>query len=191
MNVDDEKSRKILKPSAPRPMLSLLEGCKIVESIVGSDISDLRDKALISMLFYNLLRLEPVLRMKPKDLFLHFKPPLMRVPNTNRGFQSSEEQHNMPCFPETETALIAYIRRADVASDLHGPLFRTLDPITGKITSKALSARSARASINERARQVGINRDISPHELRVAGSLLLGKQLRAIGWIEPRQPQME
>jgi len=87
-----------------------------------------------------------------------------------------DDELTATCFPEAEVALNAYIEKAGLASDLQGPLFRAFDK-TGKITSNPLSARAAHFFINQRARRAGIEREISLHEFRVAGTQLLKEQV--------------
>jgi integrase len=174
MNHDGKKSRRILKPSEPRPRLNHLEARRIFESIDGSDVSGLRDRALIALIFYNHIRPGDALRMTCGDLFWRGINPYLRVPTTRGGYR--EDELTVTCFPEAEVALNAYIEKAGLASDLLGPLFRTLDRKTGKVTRNPFSARAAHLFINQHARRAGIEREISLLEFRAAGAQLLKGQ---------------
>jgi site-specific recombinase XerC len=168
------RTRKPLNPAQPNPRLSHLEAIKIFDSIQSSDLSALRDRALISLIFYNHLRLVNALGMECKDLFWSGDHPYLRI-FTSKGLTERRELI-LPCCPEAERALTRYLGQADLASDLQGPLLRAVDPRTGEISSKSLSARAAQFFINQRAHQAGIKREISPHEFRAAGAVLLGEQ---------------
>jgi hypothetical protein len=113
--------------------------------------------------------------MKPGDLLWRDENPYLRVPRTRPLYRKHEII--VPCFPEAEAVLNAYIEKAGLASDLQGPLFRTIDGRTGKVTSSSLSARAAQFAINQRARRVGIKREIALHEFRAAGAQLLKEQV--------------
>jgi integrase len=175
MEHDGEKSRPALKASEPGPKLNHLEVHKIFTAIDDSSVSGLRDRALIALMFYNHLRLGSALLMQPEDVFWQNGHPYLRVLRTERGHQ--EREIILPCFPEAYAALIAYVENALFPSELRGPLFRTVDGMTGKVTSRSLSARAARVAINQRARRAGIEREITPHEFRVAGAQLLKEQV--------------
>lgn len=174
MKHDGEKSRRILKTSEPRPKLNHLEVRKILAAIDDSDVSGLRDRALIALLFYNHVRLGSALRMQPEDVFWQNEHPHLRVLVTNG--RDRERQIILPCFPEAYAALIDYVEKALFPSELRGPMFRTVDRRTGLVTSEPLPARAADLAINRRARQAGFERDISHHELRAAGARLLREQ---------------
>lgn len=175
MKHDGEKSRRVLKTSEPRPKLNHFEVHKILTAIDDSGVSGLRDRALIALMFYNHLRLGSALRMQPEDVFWQNEHPYLRVLLTEKGHR--EREIILPCFPEAYAALIAYVENALLPSELRGPLFRTVDQRTGKVTSKSFSAREAHISINQRARRAGIEREISLHEFRIAGAQLLKAQV--------------
>jgi site-specific recombinase XerD len=174
MNHDGEKSRRVLKTSEPRPKLNHLEVHKILAAIDDSDVSGLRDRALIALLFYNHLRLGSGLRMQPEDVFWQNERPYLRVFVRKGG--DREHEIIVPCFPEAYAALIDYVEKALFPSELRGPLFRTVDQRTGNVTGDSLSARTAHFSINQHAHRAGIEREISPHEFRAAGAVLLKEQ---------------
>ncbi len=171
MNHDGEKSRRVLKTAEPKPRLTHLEARRIFESIDGSDVRDLRDRALIALLYYNHVRLGSALLMKPDDVFWQNEPPYLRVLVTKGG--DREHQIILPCFPEAYAALIDYVEKALFPSELRGPLFRTVDQRTGNVTGESLSARMAHFSINQLARRAGIEREISLYEFLAAGTQLL------------------
>jgi integrase len=152
-----------------------MQARRIFESIDCADISGLQDRALIALIFYNHLRAGDALRTKVGTLFWQSKHPYLRVQSTKIGCR--EVELTVPCFPEAEAALNAYIEKAELACDLQGPLFRSFDPGTGKITNSPLSARAAHISINHRARRAGIEREITLHEFRAAGAQLLKEQV--------------
>jgi len=176
MDNDAVNSRKIMRPTSPRPQLSDLEARRIFESIDRCELSGLLYRALIALIFHNHLRREDVLRLKVGDLFWEGKHAYLRVHQRTR-LGHREDEFAMPCFPEAEAALIAYVEKAEIAADLRGPLFRTLDHRTGRVTSKPLSSIAAGLSINQHARRAGIEREISLREFRVAGARLLKEQV--------------
>jgi integrase len=125
MKHDGERSRRVLRTSEPRPKLDHLEEHKILDAIDDSDVSGLRDRALIALMFYNHLRLGSALRRQPKDMFWQNDHPYLRILRTEKWHQ--EREIFLPCFPEAYAALIAYVENALFPSEFRGPLFRTVE----------------------------------------------------------------
>jgi hypothetical protein len=132
------------------------------------------------LIFYNHLRLADALNMNCGDLFRKDKQPYLRIfrskSPTWRKDGVAPIEFTLLCVPEAELALIRYMEKAHLVSDVEGPLFRTVSPRTRDVTSESLSAQAASWSMNQRARQAGIERQISIHEFRLAGVSLLKKQ---------------
>jgi len=174
------RTLKPLNPSEPRPLPDHHEADRLFDSIDCSDVSGLRDRALMSLIFYNHLRLSDALGMERRNMFWKRQQPYLRIFGSKAlpKRRDREDEVILPCLPEAERALTGYIGKSNLTSDLEGPLLRTVDRGTGKVTRKPLSAKAAHLAINRRARQAGFEREISLHELRIAGARLLKEQAK-------------
>jgi integrase len=172
--MQESSSAQRPKAVAPcQPRLSLAEAQAIFQSIDCRDVSGLRDRALVALVFHNHLRPEEALRMKIGDFLRRGGRYFLRLSGSNR---TNPRSHFFAlCFSEAELALASYLESSP-ASDLNGPLFRALDPETGALSAKRLSARDAQFAINQRASSLGFTREISLHEFRMAGVGLIRKQ---------------
>jgi integrase len=162
-----------------RPRITHGEARKLIEAIDCSSLAGMQSRALASLLFFNHLRLGDALGLRPADLIWKGSRPYLLV-SRQRWSGQREEQFALTCFPEALTALAGYIEKAKLDSDPNSPIFRTIEQGTGEPTSRPLSARAASRYLNEIARQIGIEREISPHEFRAAGASLLKDQMDSL-----------
>lgn len=165
-----------LKQAEGRPRLDPVEARKLIDAIDASSVAGMQTRALASLLFFNHLRLGDAMGLRPADLIWEGSRPQLLI-SRQRWRGQREGKFALTCFPETLTALAGHIEKAKLASDPNSPMFRTIDERTGEATSRPLSARAAYRYLNESARRAGIEREISPHEFRIAGAALLKDQL--------------
>lgn len=165
-----------LKQAEGRSRLTPVEARKLIEAIDGSSPAGVQTRALASLLFFNHLRLGDALGLRPADLIWEGSRPYLLI-SRQRSRGQQEDKFALTCFPETLTALTGHIQKAKLASDPNSPMFRAFDQGTGEPTSRPLSARAAFRYLNESARRIGLEREISPHEFRIAGASLLRDQI--------------
>jgi integrase len=77
--------------------------------------------------------------------------------------------HEMPCHHTLEAYLDAYIEGAGISAEGKGPLFRTIQRGTGRLSSTALPQANAYAMVTRRARAAGLDTKIGNHTFRATG----------------------
>ena len=101
------------------PVLDGKKGCALLDSMPTATVRDLRDRALIAILTYSLVRVSAALTMKIEDLVPQDAGWQIR-PHENGGKHAV-----IPCHHVLAEALHAYIDAAGIAEDRKGWLFRT------------------------------------------------------------------
>lgn len=103
MNQDRERlprTRRPLKPAQPRPRLNHVEALRIVEAIDCSDVSGVQTCALVSLMFYNNLRLGQALDLKCGDVHLQGPHPsllisMQRMPSIEKTSSQCPALHRL------------------------------------------------------------------------------------------------
>ena len=142
------------------PVLDEAEAKLLLNSIQGTDIVSLRDRALIALMIYSFARITAALSMDVKD----YSPRGRRM-----WIQLKEKggrQHSMPCHHKLEEYLDAYLGAAGITE---GPLFRSAKGRTGVLTENRLRRTNAFDAVRRRAQQAGILTPIGPHTFRATG----------------------
>ncbi len=75
----------------------------------------------------------------------------------------------MPAHLNLDTYLEEYIRRAGIAQDRKGPLFRTAHGKTGQLTRNPMLQQDVHRMIRKRAQAAGIETEIGCHTFRATG----------------------
>jgi site-specific recombinase XerD len=141
---------------------------KLIASIDTSSITGLRDRALITLMYYTFGRVSAVIALDVKDYYARGK----------RFFVGLEEKggkhHEVPLHHKALEYLDAYIEAGGLAGKKDAPLFCSSK---GKAKEKVLSeTRMSRVDawkmIKRRALRAGIKEDISPHSFRGTGITL-------------------
>jgi integrase len=101
--------------------------------------------------------------MKVEDVFTQNRRLWVRL------HEKGGKDHAMPCHHNLEQALATYIDGADLATDLKGPLFRTVGRGTGQLTRTSLPQANAYAMTRRRAQSAGIKTKIGNHSFRATG----------------------
>ena len=143
------------------PVLDEAEAKLLLNSIGGTDVVSLRDRALIALMIYSFARISAALSMDIKD----YSPRGRRM-----WIQLKEKggrQHAMPCHHKLEEYVDAYLELANITDD--GPLFRSAKGRTGVLTENRLRRTNAFDAVRRRARQAGILTPICPHTFRATG----------------------
>jgi site-specific recombinase XerD len=141
---------------------------QLISSIETDTIMGLRDRALITMMYYTFGRVSAVVALDVRDFY----------PRGKKYFVALREKggkdHEVPLHHKALEYLDAYIEAAGLAGQKDAALFRTSKG-TGK--SKALSEKrmhrvDAWRMIKSRALRAGIKEDVSPHSFRGTGITL-------------------
>ena len=142
------------------PVLDEVEAKLLLNSMQGTDVVSLRDRALIALMIYSFARITAALSMDVKD----YSPRGRRM-----WIQLKEKggrQHAMPCHHKLEEFVDAYLNAANI---MDGPLFRSAKGRTGVLTENRLRRTNAFDAVRRRARQAGILTPICPHTFRASG----------------------
>lgn len=142
------------------PVLDEFEAKLLLESIDGTDLVSLRDRALIALMVYSFARITAALAMDVSDLSHRGRRMWIRLK------EKGGRQHAMPCHHKLEEHLDAYIHEAVISE---GPLFRSAKGRTGMLTANRLLRTNAFDAVRRRARQAGILTPICPHTFRATG----------------------
>jgi integrase len=79
------------------------------------------------------------------------------------------KQHEMLCHHTLEIYLDAYIEGTGIGAEGEGPLFRTIQRGTGRLSTTALPQSNAYAMVTRRARAARIETKIGNHTFRATG----------------------
>jgi integrase/recombinase XerD len=102
------------------PVLSSEQARKLLDSIESNTLIGLRDRALIGTMVYSFARVGAAVTMKVGDYFQHRKRWWLRL------HEKGGKRHEVPCHPNLEEYLDAWIAGAGINRDKKGPLFRSM-----------------------------------------------------------------
>jgi integrase/recombinase XerC len=145
------------------PILDAKEAGHLLASIPLESIAGLRDRALIALMVYSFARVGAALAMRVGDVFRERGRLLVRLR------EKGGKRHEMPCHHLLEDYLAAYLEAAGIAADPGGPLFRSIDRRTKRLSARPLAQADAWEAVNRRARAVGIETTIGNHTFRGTG----------------------
>ena len=154
---------KLKVTSGKTPVLDEADAKLLLNSITGTDLVSLRDRALIALMTYSFARISAALSMDVKDYSARGRRMWIQLK------EKAGRQHAMPCHHKLEEHLDAYIRAAGISDHNKGPLFRSAKGRTGILTENRLRRGNAYDAIRRRARQAGIASQICPHTCRATG----------------------
>ena len=135
----------------------------------------MRDRALIGLMVYSLARVGAALGMKVEDAFTKNRRLWVRL-NEKGG-----KHHEMPCHHNLEEYLHAYIYGCGLGADPKGPLFRTIQGRTGRLSENGLVQSEAYRMIVRRRKAAGIETKAGNHTFRATG---ITAYLKAGGTLE-------
>ncbi len=144
------------------PVLSAEEARKLLDSIETTTLIGIRDRALIGVMVYSFARVGAAVAMRVGDFFQHRKRLWLRL------HEKGGKRHEVPCHPNLESYLNAYIRAAGIASDTKGRLFRSMHKGDG-LTDKAMTRFDAFHMIKRRAKAAALPYSTCCHTFRATG----------------------
>jgi integrase/recombinase XerD len=145
------------------PVLHVEEMRRFLERMDISTVIGLRDRALIGLMVYSFGRVSAVVKMSVKDYFPKGKRHFIRL------HEKGGKYHEVPVHHKAEDFLDAYIEAAGIADAKNTPLFRSAGGRGRELTKNEMSRFDVWAMVKRRAREAGIQEEISPHSFRATG----------------------
>lgn len=144
------------------PVLTAEEARQLLDSIDVRTISGLRDRALIGVMVFSFARVSAVVGMNVEHYFAQRRRMWFRLR------EKGGKDHDVPAHRKAEDYVDAYLGRAGVRSELHGPLFRTID-CKRRLTNARMQRGDALRMMKRRAKRAGIASRVCCHTMRATG----------------------
>ena len=135
----------------------------LLSSIPTDNLVGLRDRALIGTLLYTFARVSAATAMRVGDYYPVGKSRWVRL------HEKGGRHHEMPCHHTLQEWFDAYIEAAGIEADTRGPLFRTAEGRTGRLTTTAATQPDVYRMIGRRAEAAGVATRIGCHSWRARG----------------------
>lgn len=145
------------------PVLTAEEAKELLESIDGSRLPGLRDRALIGIMVYTFARVEAALSMTVEDYYIQGKRSWVRLKEKNA------KAIDMPAHHKLEEFVDAYMDMAGLAGNKKASLFQTFRGRSVQMTGRPMSQSDAWRMIRRRALAAGIATAIGNHSFRATG----------------------
>lgn len=158
--------------SGKTPVLTADEAKQLLASIVPDPekhpeappptISQLRDRALISVMVHSFARVSAALAMKVGDYYTEGRRAWFRL------HEKGGKRHKVPAHHNAAAYMDAYLEAAGIADHRKAPLFRTLDE-RRRLTDRPMDRNDALRMIKRRAKAAGLSEEICCHTFRATG----------------------
>jgi site-specific recombinase XerC len=102
------------------PVLSAEQARQLLDSIDVTELSGLRDRALIGVMVYSFARVSAAAALRVEDYFEHGKRAWLRL------HEKGGKRHEVPCHHNLAAYMDAWIDAAGIVVDKKGPLFRSI-----------------------------------------------------------------
>jgi len=145
------------------PVLAQDEARELLDSLNGSTVVGLRDRALIATMIYTFGRVGAVITMRVEDYYSQGRRGWIRL------HEKGGKRHEMPCNHNLEAYLDAYIAAAGIAEDRKGYLFRSTRGRSRQLTTNPLAQADVYRMIRRKALAAGIRTRIGNHTFRATG----------------------
>jgi site-specific recombinase XerD len=145
------------------PVLDATEARQLLDSIDVSTPIGLRDRALIGLMVFSFARVGAALAMRVEDVYRQHRRLWVRLR------EKGGKRHEMPCHHTLEIYLDAYIEGTGIGAEGKGPLFRTFQRGTGRLSTTVLPQANAYAMVTRRALAAGLDTKIGNHTFRATG----------------------
>ena len=139
------------------------EAKALLAAIPADGLVGLRDRALIGTLLYSFARVSAALAMRVEDYYPVGRRWWLRL------HEKGGKHHEMPAHHTLQDALDAYLEAAGIAGDRKGPLFRSAQGRTGRLTGQAMARADVYRMIGRRAAAAGVATRIGCHSWRARG----------------------
>ena len=145
------------------PVLTPAEARQLLDSIDVTTLVGLRDRALIALMAYSFSRVGAAVAMRVEDYFATGKRWWVRL------HEKGGKRHEMPAHHNLEAYLDAYLHAAGIVEAKKSPLFRSARGRTGALTESAVNRVDVYRMILRRARDAGLDVEVSCHTFRATG----------------------
>lgn len=146
------------------PVLDAGEARQLLDRIDTSSVVGLRDRAVIGLMVYTFARVGALVAMNVEDYYPQ---------GTKRWWVRLHEKggklHDVPAHHNLEKYLDAYLETVGFGDQKKGPLFRTTQGKTKKLTAKRMARRDVYEMVRRRATDAGIETAIGCHSFRATG----------------------
>lgn len=144
------------------PVLTAAEARKLLDSIEDNALIGLRDRALIGVMVYSFARVGAAVALRVGDYFQHRSRLWLRLQ------EKGGKRHEVPCHPNLEEYLNAWVAAAGIGRDKKGPLFRSMAR-GGRLGEKAMSRFDVLHMIKRRAETAALPYSTCCHTFRATG----------------------
>jgi site-specific recombinase XerD len=148
-----KRSTSALRPSEIR---------RLLDSIDGSDLSGLRDRALIAVMVYGLARVSALVPMDVKDYLGRDGERWLRL------HEKGGRRHEVPAHRKAQEHLYAYLQAAGIADEPDSPLWRTRATKRAP-TGRRMSRVDVYRAVKRRAGDAGLGAAATCQNLRATG----------------------
>ena len=144
------------------PVLTPEEARLLLDSIDVSELSGLRDRALLAMMVYSFARVSAVVGMNVEDYYQQGKRWWVRL------HEKGGKHHEVPAHHKTKEYLDAYLHAAGLADQKSTPLWRSLTKKRGLGDSR-MNRQDVFRMIKKRCRQAALGAAANCHTFRATG----------------------
>jgi integrase/recombinase XerD len=144
------------------PVLSAAEARLLLDSIESNTLIGLRDRALIGLMVYSFARVGAAVAMTVGDLFQHRKRWWLRL------HEKGGKRHEVPCHPQLEEYLKAWIIAAGLGRDKKAAPFRSIGK-GDRLGDQAMSRFDVFHMIKRRAAAAALPYSTCCHTFRATG----------------------
>jgi site-specific recombinase XerD len=144
------------------PVLTRDQARQLLDSIDVTELSGLRDRALIAVMVFTFARVSAAAALRVEDYFEHGKRAWLRL------HEKGGKRHEVPCHHNLATYVDAWIEAARIAGDKRGPLFRAIRK-GNKLTENPMAREDVLAMIKRRAAGAALPYSTCCHTFRATG----------------------
>lgn len=144
------------------PVLTADQARQLLDSIDVTELSGLRDRALIGAMVYSFARVSAAAAVRVEDYFEQGKRAWLRL------HEKGGKRHEVPCHHNLATYVDAWIEAAGIAGDKRGPLFRAIRK-GNKLTENPMAREDVLAMIKRRAAGAALPYSTCCHTFRATG----------------------
>jgi integrase/recombinase XerD len=127
------------------------------------DLVGLRDRALIGLMAFSFARVGASLDMTVADYFVEGRKAWFRL------HEKGGKRHEVPAHHNAADYLDAYRDAAGIAADRKGPLFRSAEGTSRKLSDRPMHRNDALRMIKRRAKAAGLSEAVGNHTFRATG----------------------
>ena len=173
---------KYVVKTGKTPVLDQEQTRRLLNSIDGTSVVGLRDRALIAVMVYSFARVSAVVAMNVADYYQNGRRSWFRL------HEKGGKHHEVPAHHKAEEYVDAYIAAVGIKNQLNAPLFRSAIGRTRKLTEKRLLRLNALQMVKRRAKGLGLPRNIRCHTFRATGITAYLENGARLNTPKPSQP---